>query len=181
MATRRGNRHQITIDNQTVWLDSNNEEQALRQFINRYGFSGKWSRPIHGIKHVGRYYSPDFELAINDYGNTARAVVEVKEYRRDLTKGIIERMRVVANHYHTDCLFLYAVKKDEWYRIIKKSGIVRPCTPPLPGLLAFAELATPRRFVTRNYYGRRYHQSLSDSILTILRGWLYPPKGRRKR
>jgi hypothetical protein len=76
MATRRGNRHQVTIDNQTVWLDSNNEEQALRQFIDHYGFSGKWLRPAHGIKHAGKYYSPDFELAINDYGTAARALVE---------------------------------------------------------------------------------------------------------
>lgn len=179
MAMHKGRRHEVTLDGQTVWLDSMNEEIALRRFIEQYGFGGKWERPQYGIKHANRYYSPDFELAINDYSNTSRALVEVKQYRRDFTKDMAGRMCAVAHHYHTDCLLLYAVKTDKWYRVIPGSGIVRDCTPPQPGALDLSELAQPARFVTTNYYGRKYYQSWIDTFTSMF--FPAPPPKRRKR
>ena len=169
MTTFRGRRHQLTIDNQTVWLDSLNEATALERFITTYGFSGKWERPEHGIKHAGKFYSPDFELAINHYGNTARALVEVKEYRKNFTKAMVERMCGVASHYATDSLFLYAVKTDKWYRIVQRGGLVRECPAPLPGTLQLSDMKSPSRFVTKNYYGRKYYQSYTDTVLSLFR------------
>lgn len=164
MAVRRGRKHEVTIDGQTVWLDSLNEEIALKRFVQQYGFSGQWARPAIGIKHAGKYYTPDFELAINDYGNTSRALVEVKEYRKNFTKNMAARMCAVASHYHTNCLLLYAVKTDKWYRVIPRSGVVRETTAPQPGKLPLADLFQPKRFETKNYYGRSYHQSWTDSL-----------------
>jgi len=171
----------MTIDGQTVWLDSLNEGVALQRFVEQYGFSEQWERSAYGIKHAGKYYSPDFELAVDDNGNTARALVEVKEYHRNFTKDIAERMRIIANHYHTDYLFLYAVKKDEWYRLIRQSGIVEPCDPPQRGTLALAKLTKPAHFVTQNHYGRHYNQSFSDGLFSILRSAFIPSKSTRRR
>jgi hypothetical protein len=181
MAFRKGNRHQLTLDGQTIWLDSMNEEIALRRFIEQYDFSGKWLRPRHGIKHAGKYYSPDFELSINDYDRTSRALVEVKQYRRDFTMNIARRMRAVAGHYNTNYLFLYAVRKDEWYKLNRQTGEMLPCTPPQPGVLALTDLITPKRYLARNWYGRRYYQSFSDSAFSVFRSVLSPTKPNRYR
>ena len=179
MTMQRGKKHQINYDGQTVWLDSLNEEIALKQFVEKYGFSEKWTRPSMGIKHAGKYYSPDFELAIDDYGNTSRALVEVKEYRKDFIKDIAARMCTIAHHYHTNSLYLYAVKTDKWYSIVPKSGMVRETTAPQPGELSLSELFQPKRFATKNYYGRIYSQSWIDSMLSLFRS--SSTSNRRKR
>ncbi|HEY4160741.1 MAG TPA: hypothetical protein VGM08_01640 [Candidatus Saccharimonadales bacterium] len=166
MAMRRGNRHKTEIDSQVAWLDSLNEEVALGRFIEQYGFSGKWERPVIGIKHAHQFYTPDFELAIADGKRTSRAIVEVKEYKRDCTKATRERMCAVAGHYPTRDLFVYAVKKDEWWRINAKSGLLETSPAPVSGNLNVSELVTPLRFITHNYYGRRYYQSFSDSLFS---------------
>jgi hypothetical protein len=169
MAMRRGKRHQFTIDGQTVWLDSLNEQMALTRFIEEYGFSNKWKRPTHGIKHAGKFYTPDFELAINDHGQTSRALVEVKEYQRNFTKDMATRMRAVASHYHTDYLLLYAVKTYKWYRV---KSIICETTPPQPGILSLAQLFQPKGFITTNHYGRKYQRSWLDVFLALLRSSL---------
>ena len=183
MATRRGNRHELAIDGQFIWLDSLNEEIALRRFIDQYGFNGKWERPKHGVKHAGKSYTADFELAVNDYGRTSRAIVEVKQYRKDFTTGMAERMRVLADHYRTDCLFLYVTKSDAWFKLMPRNGMVRPCTPPQPGEQYLTELSLPRRFLTRNYFGRKYYQSFGDKFLASLNTFLFSftATSRRKR
>lgn len=168
MAQRRGRKHQFEIDGQSVWLDSLTEQQALINLIDKHGFSGKWLRPRFGIKHAGKFYSPDFELAVDDYGNTARALLEVKQYRKDFTKTMAERMCAVARHYHSKQLYLYAAKSGKWYKILSPKAI-RECRPPLPGKLPLSELLQPKRMVVKNYHGRRYYQSLSDKLLSFFR------------
>lgn len=166
---RRGRRHQVTLDGQTVWLDSMNEEIALRRLIENHGFSGKWERPIYGIKQAGKYYSPDFEIAVDDYGRTSLALVEVKQYKKDFTTGMLKRFRVAARHYRTDYLFLYVVSSDSWHRIPQRGGSPQRCNPPLPGRLPISTLFRPKSLVVRNWYGRRYRQSYSDIASSLIR------------
>ncbi len=181
MTIRRGKRHELTIDGQTVWLDSLNEAIALQRFIDKYGFSDKWVRPTYGVKHAGKYYSPDFELAVNDYSHTSRALIEVKQYRRDFTKNMVERMCAVASHYNTKHLFLYTVKNDKWYKVYKHNGMLQECSPPSPGTINLHDLFMPKRYLVRNWYGRRYYQGFSDGAFSLLRNVLTPAKPRRHR
>jgi hypothetical protein len=181
MAFRRGRQHEATIDGQTIWLDSLTEETALRRFIEGYDFGNKWLRPKYGIKHKDKYYSPDFELAVDDLGNTARALVEVKQYRKNFTNDICDRMCAVAAHYNTQCLFLYAAVKDEWYQIDHFNSRIEPCEAPAPGKLNISDLRYPKRYLSSNWYGRHYYQSFSDAILTELRKIVFPSKPRRKK
>ncbi len=167
MAYRRGHRHQVTIDGQTVWLDSKTEFKALEQFITKYNFSGQWLRPQLGIKHVGKTYTPDFELAVDDFGRTARAIIEVKQYRKDLTKGIAKRMCITARHYHTKYIYLFTTEGKNWYKIISPN-VIRKCSAPLPGKIPIAQLSKPKSLKTKNYYGRTYHQNLSDRIFSLI-------------
>ncbi len=182
MAFRRGNRHEFTIDGQTVWLDSLNEEIALRRFVDQYGFAGKWIRPRHGIRHAGKLYSPDFELAVDENGNTSRALVEVKQYRRDFTKDIARRMSAVAGHYNTNRLYLYTVIKDEWFMLDVRTSLLNPCGPPSAGSLDISRLMVPGRYVSYNWYGRKYYRSFSDVTLSVLWQLLTPaPRKTRRR
>lgn len=175
---RRGKRHEFSIDGQTVWLDSLNEAIALDRFVNQYGFSGKWDRPQFGVMHGGKQYTPDFELAVQDGSFTSRAIVEVKEYKRDCLKATRQRMCTIARHYNTKHVFLYAVKKDEWFGIDADTTELIPCLAPLPGNTPVAQLYKPMRFKTTNYYGRTYYQSYMDSFLSPLQ--TKPEKRHRK-
>lgn len=176
MAVRRGNRHPLSVDGQTIWLDSMTEEIALCRFIDQYGFAGKWERPQFGIKHLGKFYTPDFELAIEDGTRTSRALVEVKQYKRDCVKNICERMRAVAGHYFTKDVFLYTASKDEWYQLNIRTGELELCSPPRPGRLNMVELAKPWHFKVSNFYGRRYRRSFWDVFFSLL-----SPKSNRRR
>ncbi|TAH31657.1 hypothetical protein EYC59_06490 [Candidatus Saccharibacteria bacterium] len=168
MTIRRGRRHEITIDGQKVWLDSLNEAIALQRLIEQYGFSGKWERPAIGIKHSNKFYTPDFELAVadNNFDRTSRAILEVKQYRRECVKDTRERMCAIAKHYQTERIYLYAVKKDEWFRISSDDNSIASCEPPLPGVLNVSQLWKPMRFATTNYYGRQYYQGFFNSVFT---------------
>lgn len=181
MAFQHGNKHEVTVDGQTVWLDSLTEEIALGRFIEKYNFGGKWLRPKYGIKHNGKYYTPDFELAVKDGDRTTRALIEVKQYRKNFTIDMTSRMTTISYHYNSDCLFLYAANNDEWYRIIKSTGEVKMCLPPQPGTLDLTDLLVPKRYLVRNFHGRKYYQSFSDSILSALRKILFPAKRKRRR
>lgn len=169
MVRRRGHRHQFTIDGQAVWLDSLNESIALTRIIDTYGFTGRWLRPRYGVKHAHCMYTPDFELSVRYGNNSVRALVEIKEYKRDLTKSTIRRISVTSRHYLTDRLYLYAVKTDRWYEICKRSGGLTLCPAPHPGALPVERLFVPLRFVTRSYHGRKYYRSFGDVAGSILK------------
>ncbi len=183
MAIRRGNRHQFTFDGQTVWLDSLTEERALRKIVEVYGFGGKWLRPKQGIMHHGRQYTPDFELSVADGERTSRAIVEVKQYRRDLPERTVGALIATAKHFSTKDIFLYTEKGDNWFRVNARSGHVAPCPPPLPGKLDIKTMWRPRSFGVRNMYGRRYRRSLTDMFLSLIEGVMYPDlkRGRKRK
>lgn len=166
---RRGRRHEVMIEGKTIWLDSLNEYVALQRIIGEYNFVNRWHRPDVGIKQAGLYYTPDFELAIDDNGNTARALVEVKQYRKELSIRTSYRMRVAAWHYRSDFIYLYAVKSDKWYKVGRRDGAVRQCSAPLPGKNEISRLWKPKRIIVRNSHGRRYYQSYVDIVLSIIR------------
>lgn len=77
MYSRRGHRHQITVDGKTFWVDSNQEE-ALILWLEENGFHDKWRHLDYGLKVGKNNYTPDLELSVFFDGMTYRALVESK-------------------------------------------------------------------------------------------------------
>lgn len=167
---QRGRRHQATVDGRTVWLDSDTEEYSLKRFVEKYGFSGKWARS-RGIKFRGKYYTADFELSVADKnGQYSLALVEVKQYRKNMTMGMAKRMYVIAHHFSTKHCYLYTYKSDRWY-IVGKNGSIMPCAPPSPSDKKITDHYRPKYLITRRLHGRRYYQSFSDLVISFLFGY----------
>jgi hypothetical protein len=177
---RIGRKHWANVEDQNVHLDSENEEVALNRFVERYGFHGQWIRPNFGLKHAGVRYRHDFELAIDDFGKTGRAIVEVKQTREDFKLETARRMRTVARHYNSDFIYLYATTPDKWYQISTHGELaVKACAPPMPGAMPIRDLYKPLRYPVWDNHGNKYYQSVSNGISGALRWTLGFKRNRR--
>jgi hypothetical protein len=190
MYTRAGNRHWITIDGKTIRVDSNQEEDLIK-WLEENGFHDKWRRLATGL-HVGKYnYTPDIEASVFLDGMTTRAIVESKPAVSFLGENQSERMRGIAQHYHTELFLLFAHDTKKWYRIDKSSGDVREFGVPIPGKLPAKKLYNPFTKKAPGVHGHTYRQRLQigkmvtllamDGIVAGLRAVFTPRKTRRRR
>jgi hypothetical protein len=180
---RIGRKHWADVEGQHIQLDSQNEDIALNRFIEQYGFHGQWIRPNYGLRHARVWYRHDFELAVDDFGKTARAIIEVKQTRKDFKIETARRMRTVARHYNSDFIYLYATISDKWYRISTHNKLtVSACQPPVPGTMPIRNLYKPWRYPVWDIHGNRYYQSVSNGFSGALRRSLgFDSHSRRKR
>lgn len=107
MYTAKANRHQVTIDGHTFWVDSNQEEVLIR-WLEANGFHDKWRRTDYGLKSSAARYAPDLEVSVLlPNGKTDRAIVESKPTLAHFDTNAKERMRKVAKFYGSSTLLLY--------------------------------------------------------------------------
>ncbi len=195
MYTVNGNRHQITIDGKTFWVDSNQEE-ALIRWLEANGFHDKWRRTDYGLKSNAARYTPDLEVSVLlPNGKTDRAIVESKPTLKHFDSGAKERMRKVAKYYGSSTLLLYTHDTQIWRTIDTKTGVVSECATPLPGAISIGKLYQPAtKRAKGTVWGKRYRERLEigKSITMLLMNGLesgmrvlFAPsqknKGRRKR
>lgn len=153
----RGNRHEVTIDGKTFWVDSNQEE-ALIRWLEDNGFHDRWLRRDYGVSVGTNNYTPDLELSIQLDHMTHRAIVESKPDLASFTPYVSHRMRGVAKHYLSDVLLLYVHDKNIWYRVDTKTGILTEFSSPTPGGVPIKKLYKPLTVRARNIYAHRYRK-----------------------
>ncbi len=168
MYTSQGNRHQITIDGKTFWVDSNQEE-ALILWLEENGFHDRWRHIYYGLKVNGSHYTPDLELSVQLSDNmTHRAIVESKPTIKHFNGYIGRRMRGIARFYFTDLLLLYVHDADKWYRIDIKTGELSEFGVPTPGEIPINKLYKPWTKKAPNIHYHRYRQRLELGKMMIL-------------
>lgn len=185
-----GNRHQITVDGRTFWVDSNQEEHLIR-WLEDNGFSKRWRRLDTGLTVGRKNYTPDLEVSVELDGMTHRALVESKPTLSAFTPSISKRMRGVAKHYFTKLLLLYVHDTNTWYRVDVKTGELSEFTDLVPGKISIAKLYKPLTVSGKKIYAHRYRERLQlgkklavaagkniDYAITTL---LTPKKPRRSR
>lgn len=168
MYKSRGNRHQVTIDGKTFWVDSNQEE-ALIRWLEANGFHDHWRRSEDGIQ-VGRYrYTPDIEVSVlTEDGMTTRAIVESKPTLGHLGEKQLIAMRKTAKFYGTDVLLLYTHDFKEWQRINIKTGEILSELTPVPGKIPINKLYKPLTRKGSKVWNHQYRQRLELGTRTIL-------------
>lgn len=157
----RGNRHEVTIDNKTFWVDSNQEETLIR-WIEENGFHDRWRRLNHGINVDSFNYTPDLELSIQFEGMTHRALVESKPTVKAFEPDHLRRMSGVAKHYNSKILLLYAHDIRTWYRIDGPSGRVTEFGVPVPGEILITKLWKPITIRAPKIRAHTYRRRLID-------------------
>lgn len=189
MYTSHGNRHQVTIDGKTFWVDSNQEE-TLILWLEENGFHDRWRHIDYGLKVNTSHYTPDLELSVQLSDNmTHRAIVESKPTIKHFNGYIGRRMRGIAKFYATDLLLLCVHDVDKWYRIDIKTGELSEFGVPTPGEILINKLYKPWTKKAPNVYYHRYRQRLElgkmatlfviDAIESGLKSLFTPPKRKR--
>lgn len=160
----RGNRHQITVDGRTFWVDSNQEEYLIR-WLEDSGFSKRWRRLGTGLTVGKNNYTPDLELSIELDGMTHRALVESKPTLAAFTPYVSRRMRAIAKHYFTKLLLLYVHDTATWYRIDIKTGELSKFTELVPGKIPITKLYKPLTVTAKRIYAHRYRKRAGPVIV----------------
>ncbi len=153
----RGNRHEITVDDKTFWVDSNQEEYLIR-WLEENGFHECWLRRDHGVSVGINNYTPDLELSIQLDDMTHRAIVESKPELASFTSYVSRRMRGIAKHYFSDVLLLYVHDKNIWYRVDIKTGDMEVFGIPVPGKIPIQKLYKPITIRARSVYAHNYRK-----------------------
>lgn len=190
MYTIRGNRHRVTIDGKTFWVDSNMEEAFIRQ-LEKSGFHGKWRRSRFGLGFGFARYTPDVELSIIHDSMNRHALVEFKPL--SATQFPMRRrkaMLAVARFYKDAICLLYVEKTNKWFQI-EPGGGLHEFAPPTPGGLPIGELSRPRIAIPiMNQYGKAYFvrpgnfamKKTADGLEFFVRAFFVSPEYRgRKR
>lgn len=162
----RGNRHQITVDNKTFWVDSNQEE-ALIRWAEANGFHDRWMRRYHGVSYGGNNYTPDLELSVQHEEMTHRALVESKPYLKKFTPYVSRRMRGIAKHYFTDLLLLYVHDTNSWYRVDVKTGRLSDFGVPIPGKNPISTIYSPWTKKAPKIYAHTYRQRMQPMKIAL--------------
>lgn len=172
----------VEVNGKRIHVDSQNEAKLIGWF-EASGFSGLWQRTNLGAANGGSRYTNDFELSVLDGGQTKRAIIEAKPFKRALTPNIVKRMQGTAAYYKTDLMLLYARQENAWYRIDAKTGAISDCGVPVPGKLPLSRLPKPFSLTAEKrggrYYARRFNPVgwLADVVIGIVQG----PKPKRRR
>lgn len=189
MYTLRGNRHRVTIDSKTFWVDSDMEEAFIRQ-LEKNGFHGKWRRSRFGLGFGFARYTPDVELSIIHDSMNRHALVEFKP--RSATEFPIWRRRAMlmaARFYKDTICLLYVKRTNKWFQI-EPGGKLHEFVPPMPGGLAVGELSRPRIAIPiMNHYGKAYFvrpgnffmKKSADGLEFFVKAFFASPKYKRRK
>lgn len=173
----------VTVGGKQIRVDSQNEAKLIEWF-ERSGFSGLWQRQNTGAINGSSRYTNDFELSVLHNGETKRAIVEAKAYKKAFTPYVFRRMQGTMSFYKTDLLLLYTRNNNTWYKIDSADGSLTEYGIPQPGLLPLSKLPRSMSFTTEKLHGRHYQKPFNPLrwiallIEEIIRG-PKPPKKRR--
>lgn len=168
MYKSRGNRHQITVDNKTFWVDSNQEE-ALIRWLEENGFHDRWRHMDYGMQ-VGSYrYTSDLEVSIQTSNSmTTRAIVESKPTLKFLSDKQKLAMRKTAKFYGTNVLLLYTHDFKSWQSIDIKTSDILSEVVPIPGKIPIDKLYQPLTRKGSKVWNHQYRQRLELGKRSLL-------------